>query len=920
MKPYKVITEEICNRQKGLVTGTVKRFIGPADCIFEYFIRSLCYRHDEDIEQFQGQLEFFIYDKNQVAIDMFKYMLTWDGRFNKHDKIPEDTEDYEFLDKVIHDSKERYKVKGAGFKRNSTIGNIVRHGVNDFKKAWDIFKNSKFTFVHMDVIENKDKFLELVNDPNPFKDNQRQFVRLDISIDDNESIEYILKELWLRENCTENRTIVKLNSREDYLNNVYTNMKPYKFITEEVVSKQKGMVNSSFKRFIGPADNIFGYLIRSLGYRQLENLEDHRGNLEFIICDKNPLHIEAFRYMLDWDGRFNNKGTLPGNEDDPGVGESIEYELFDDFLHKCKNQFKIKGAPFKRNSTIGTIARHAFNDFHQAWDIFKHSKFTFKLIDTVKNNEEYVDLLNKLPMIKNKKSQLVRLDFSKDGYLEQDYKEAINNILHALWIKNIKEYISIIELPNKEDYAGKLYTELNPTFCILPWMHVQYKPTGQIKLCCRYDNINENKQFDRLLDGDPSVADDFLALKPIHDNLSIQKSSMRDSFFSRYWEKAREYTVENKPIVGCHKCYKEEQGGKGEVQISMRLGSSILYNNGYLHKKPDYEREKIEFLEVGFGNYCNLACLSCNSTLSTTWHDDETVFNDSVKVPSMRRSVFKKLDNIRFELDDQTISELKLIKFTGGEPMINPEFIRFIEQLCERGDPSNINLEIYTNCSYIPSPKLLTNLTRFKNVQLNLSIDAYGQANNYIRYGSKWQDQGKQNVSDAIDHYLNLGKENANIKIIMSSTLSMLSILEIPKLMDWWMDKFKESGNEIVVMRTSLLPTEYDGFYKIQLAYDPAYINVQNLPKEYYADVLTWIETYRNNFSQRYPDLGGIPECIGASLLKLEQTINKAKGDKEEAKNFLHYLETMDSVRGNSCENSIPDIVGRVKKYLENAS
>jgi hypothetical protein len=249
--------------------------------------------------------------------------------------------------------------------------------------------------------------------------------------------------------------------------------------------------------------------------------------------------------------------------------------------------------------------------------------------------------------------------------------------------------------------------------------------------------------------------------------------------------------------------------------------------------------------------------------------------------------------------------------------MINPEFIKFIELICEQGNPSQISLEIYTNCSYIPSPKLLENLTKFEAVQLNLSIDAYGEVNDYVRYGSIWIGDSKQTVSNAVDHWLEFGKENENISVIMSTTLSALNILEMPKLMTQWMDKFKDSGNKIVVYRTNLLATEYDGFFKLQPAYDPSYINLNILPKEYYTDILDWIENYKVEFLRKYPDLEGMPECIGASLLKLEQLINKAKGNVENAKHFIHYLESMDRVRGNSCEQSIPEIVRRVKEYLQ---
>jgi hypothetical protein len=49
----------------------------------------------------------------------------------------------------------------------------------------------------------------------------------------------------------------------------------------------------------------------------------------------------------------------------------------------------------------------------------------------------------------------------------------------------------------------------------------------------------------------------------------------------------------------------------------------------------------------------------------------------------------------------------------------------------------------------------------------------------------------------------------------------------------------------------------------------------------------------------------------------LENIINGAKGNVEQANGFIEYLGAMDSIRKNSCQKSISLIVNRVNKYLE---
>lgn len=689
-------------------------------------------------------------------------------------------------------------------------------------------------------------------------------------------------------------------------------MKPYKIFSQHIIDKKKGAVNDSFIRFIAPADSIFSIFIRSFAFRHHSSRENEN-HYDFIIYDKNLAHIEMFKYMLDWtaDSDF----------------ELDNFRTLNKYIQQGLEKFKLSGSVDTNsfNRLVGTTTSTAggfegSQDFKKNWDKFRTSKFTFINIDVIKENLNFLYTFNRLPLIqKGNYRQFIKFDFNKKDYHINKYTEAVNNILHATWMQSVGHGTqTLVELADDdnvsyEDFSGKLYAKLNPTFCVLPWMHIQYKPSGQSKLCCRYDNIKEMNEF---YDSEKTSVslDNLSQLYKEKEQLVIQKTSVEDSFNSNYWDTARQYTIENKPISGCHKCYKEEQG-QGEVATSMRLGSSILYNDGYLHKKPKFTKPVVEFLEVGFGNYCNIACLSCNSTLSTTWHDDEVKLNEIIDKP-LKRLIFPKLDNLKFELADSSLKTLKLIKFTGGEPMINPEFIKFIDNICDNGFPEQVSLEIYTNCSYIPSPKLLTNLTRFKHVQLNLSIDAYGKANDYIRYGSKWAGDGKKTVLSALEFWIQQGLSNKNINVIMSSTLSLLNVFDIPQLMTWWMDKFKDAGNKIHINRKTS-DGEYDGFYKLQLAFDPAYIDMNVLPAEYYADIVAWSEQYEQSFSTRYPDLRGIPDSINASLYKLKNTIKRCKGNPDNAKQFLHYLEKMDSIRGNSATESIPVAVSKVKEYLQ---
>lgn len=571
-------------------------------------------------------------------------------------------------------------------------------------------------------------------------------------------------------------------------------------------------------------------------------------------------------------------------------------------LKSLKNSYIIfNSAPVDIDIDLNTFSEN-FEDTKIAFEIFKGSNFKFYNIDWIENHQKFLWFLNNLDHIKTTTYQYMDLDLDIGSLSKKDYLYHLNNCLHVLYMRSFRDYNSVVRIRDYEgnvleDYVGRLYAKLNQSFCILPFIHLQYKPTGQSKLCCRFD-LNAEKFVDS------------------KENLSIQKSSLEETFKSSYWRTSRNLLTQNKKLPGCHKCYKEESGDN-DIIGSMRLGSNVLYNEGFLHKFADSTLPKLKYLEIGFGNYCNMACLSCNSTLSTTWHDDEIKLNALLDRDSkIKRIVFKKLDNLKFDPGKQTLEDLELIKFTGGEPMINPEFNRFIDKICREGYPERITLEIYTNCSYIPSEKLTKNLTRFKTVLLNLSIDAFGEANNYIRYGSVWISDSKPSVSKSLDYWLALGKDNSNIRVVLSGTLSLLNIFEMPKFIPWWMDKFKTSGNEIVVKRSSITNSEYEGFFKLQPAFDPSYLDPNILPKDYYRDIQKWIDDYKNQYLIKYPEFPAIPESLHFSLIKLENIISKAEGDKEKAAQFLEYISKMDQIRNQSLDHSLPELALAVRKFL----
>lgn len=234
-----------------------------------------------------------------------------------------------------------------------------------------------------------------------------------------------------------------------------------------------------------------------------------------------------------------------------------------------------------------------------------------------------------------------------------------------------------------------------------------------------------------------------------------------------------------------------------------------------------------------FGNYCNLKCRTCNGDLSSTWWEDENALVDSGKYPDryfyIRNST--KNVNIPFKWMPEDFINVEEIKFTGGEPMVHPDFIKLMDMLIELDVAKNIKLDVFTNCSWIPGEKYLDRLRQFKKIVLSLSVDGVGAVNDYIRSPSKWE-----TVDNAVAAWLNLEDTNReNVHVVWNPTINIYNILNIKEMIEWWITKNTNVDEnwlaKTVIVNSTLADNEAvpAGKVKFNILQDPSYLSVKML-------------------------------------------------------------------------------------------
>tara|TARA_R110000822_G_scaffold36832_4_gene103496 strand:+ start:11830 stop:12957 length:1128 start_codon:yes stop_codon:yes gene_type:complete len=265
-------------------------------------------------------------------------------------------------------------------------------------------------------------------------------------------------------------------------------------------------------------------------------------------------------------------------------------------------------------------------------------------------------------------------------------------------------------------------------FCYAPWTTVQYQGTQGIKPCCEWKG--------------PAFKGN---VKDYHNSkyLSKIKTAM----------KTHDTDIISKNCIECIET--EDLGDKSTRGYIKRDVDSKRYTAGQLGKL-DYRPD----------NLCNLKCRMCGPNSSSLIEEEyitpkvqqkatELHFNTGIKSPILVRDTDDVLD---FDL-----SNLKTLAILGGEPTVNKKVFPILDYLIDNGMNKNIRLQYTTNCTSINRP-WMSRIEKFKDVNVNLSIDAAGKAYEYIRTGAEWN-KVEKNIPKIIDI-----AEDYSIQMVVQTT------------------------------------------------------------------------------------------------------------------------------------------------------
>jgi hypothetical protein len=146
------------------------------------------------------------------------------------------------------------------------------------------------------------------------------------------------------------------------------------------------------------------------------------------------------------------------------------------------------------------------------------------------------------------------------------------------------------------------------------------------------------------------------------------------------------------------------------------------------------------------------------------------------------------IDNLK-EID---LTNLQIINFKGGEPMLNSETFAILNYLNDISVLPKLNLYFSTNGTVLPD-EILFLLSKAKQVLVNVSIDGTDELFNYIRYGSA----KFETIEPVIAKYnqLNNVRIVSNTAVMNYNIFNLLDINKYIKELSIKYDKLHPSSN-----------------------------------------------------------------------------------------------------------------------------
>jgi MoaA/NifB/PqqE/SkfB family radical SAM enzyme len=296
-------------------------------------------------------------------------------------------------------------------------------------------------------------------------------------------------------------------------------------------------------------------------------------------------------------------------------------------------------------------------------------------------------------------------------------------------------------------------------FCVLPWVSLEASPVGTVRPCCLAD--------DEIRD---HTGQKFKLLTSSFDQIrnSNQMQQLRQSF------------INGEQPSTCRKCWAVEASGG----TSKRMHT--LNRLKHMGISPEWtdDAKPLMFLDLKLGNICNLKCRICGSWSSSQFAAEELKFVKDNKKQSFHYEMLQAgawpRENSQFWTElNNSLSDIRYLEFTGGEPFLIQEHFDLLETLVEQGVAHQVEIHYNTNGTQYPA-QAESIWRHFKHVEIAFSIDDVEQRFEYQRTNAVWTE-----VCANIEQFKHMRARNQNITLQVCCTINVFNVLYLADVADW---------------------------------------------------------------------------------------------------------------------------------------
>lgn len=407
----------------------------------------------------------------------------------------------------------------------------------------------------------------------------------------------------------------------------------------------------------------------------------------------------------------------------------------------------------------------------------------------------------------------------------------------------------------------------------MPFVSTMVNSDGKFKYCCIAEGGAQNTD-----------------LKNDGKTLDVNNSSLLDAWNSDTVRDVRKKMIAGEQVDACAKCDLQNKIGREGYRDMMtkewvwRIGADkmdelvkeAMENDGVIESSPVY-------LDLRLGNLCNFKCRMCNPYSSSAIAKEHfELWDKNEEYQRVYRSeyggspVHLKNQETWFESDmlwsqvEAMIPTLKKVYMTGGEPTMIQNNYYFMEKCIELGR-KDIVMFFNTNCSNI-NERFLNVLSKFDRVDINASLDGYGNMNEYIRYPSHWD-----KISSNFEQLASM----KNIHLGVSPVVQIYNIFDIDKIIDYVADVNARYNRNIFI--DFLIDTH------------PKYLDVKILPTEIKDAARIKLENYIKNNMGKVNSHDMTKNSTYAILNLLKE--DRITGSDLYLENLLSYTKILDENR-----------------------